>query len=224
MAFIMQIEIPQMLDTTTLTALRELSCETGLFNDGNTTAGWYAKAHKHNEQAGQHKALNGLLVKVEQILWTHPLIQAAARPKRMVNLLFSRYRDGMYYGQHVDDALMNGQRSDLAFTLFISSPDDYDGGELVLDQTGGEQWIKADAGSLFLYPATSLHRVEPVTRGERLALVGWLTSHIRHAEHREILFDLERSIESWRQTHGAEGEALTLLLKTRSNLLRLWAS
>lgn len=220
----MQIEIPRVLDNTTLTALRELSREKGVFTDGSHSAGWYAKAHKFNEQAGYHRALSGLLHKVEQTLWEHPLIRAAARPKRIINLLFSRYRNGMYYGQHVDDALMNGQRSDLSFTLFISPPEDYEGGELVLDHTGGEQWIKAEAGSLFLYPATSLHRVESVTRGERLALVGWLTSHIRQTEHREILFDLERSIESWRHTNGAEGEALSLLLKTRSNLLRLWAS
>lgn len=219
----MQIEIPQVLDTTTLTAFRELSREENLFADGNTTAGWYASAHKNNEQAGHDRALSALLSKVEQTVMAHPLIQASARPRQVLNVLFSRYREGMYYGQHVDDALMNGQRSDLSFTLFVSAPDEYDGGELVLDQTGGEQWIKADAGSLFLYPSTSLHRVEPVTRGERLALVGWLNSHIRQSEHREILFDLDRSIESWRQSHGAEGDALALLLKTRSNLLRLWA-
>lgn len=220
----MQLEIPQVLDTTTLAAFRQLSQEDGLFVDGGATAGWFARDHKHNQQAGPNKMLASLLGKVERGLMTHPLVQAAARPKQIVNLLFSRYQPGMYYGSHVDDALMQGQRTDLSFTLFISHPDSYCGGDLVLDETGGEQWIKADAGSLFLYPSTSLHRVEPVTEGERLVLVGWLTSHVRYANQREILFDLERSIEAWRQAHGNKGEALSLLLKTRSNLLRMWAT
>ena len=142
----MQLKIPQVLDNTTLTAFRQLSQEDGLFADGGTTAGWHARDHKRNQQAGPNKMLAGLLDKVERELMAHPLIQAAARPKQIVNLLFSRYQPGMYYGSHVDDALMQGQRTDVSFTLFISHPDSYRGGDLVLDETGGEQWIKANAG------------------------------------------------------------------------------
>jgi PKHD-type hydroxylase len=121
----------------------------------------------------------------------------------------------------VDDALMGGLRTDLSFTLFLSEPETYDGGALVIEDSFEARAIKLGAGEMILYPSTSLHRVEPVTRGSRLAVVGWVQSRVRDAGRREILFDLDRSVAEL-QAGGAD-ELLDRLAKTRSNLLRMWA-
>lgn len=171
-------------------------------------------------------AVKGALAKIEKALRAHPVFCSAARPRAITKLLVSRYESGMTYGRHVDDALMGGRRSDLSFTLFLSEPESYEGGELVIERSEGERGVKLPAGQLVLYPSRTLHRVEPVRAGVRLAAVGWIESQVRSGEQREILFDLDRSIELLRGA-GAEGgaaqeEALDLLLKTRSNLLRDW--
>jgi PKHD-type hydroxylase len=152
----------------------------------------------------------------------HDVFAIAARPRYMTPLIVSRYREGQTYGSHVDDALMQGLRTDLSFTLFLADPESYDGGELVIADTLETRAIKLPAGSLILYPSTTLHHVAPVTRGTRLAVVGWVQSWIRDAGQREILFDLERSV---RQVFDREGksELFDLLAKSRSNLLRMWA-
>ena len=152
----------------------------------------------------------------------HEVFVAAARPKRLVRLLISRYEPGMTYGTHVDDAMIDGVRTDLSFTLFLSDPASYEGGELVVEDSYGERAIKLSPGELILYPSTTLHRVEPVTAGLRLAAVGWLRSYVRDAERREILFDLETAL---RQVHAERGKTpvFDLLVKTRTNLLRRWA-
>jgi PKHD-type hydroxylase len=149
------------------------------------------------------------------------VFQAAALPKAIVGLLFSRYEPGMRYGTHIDDAMIAGQRADLSFTLFLSEPEDHDGGALVIEQTEGERGFKLPAGHLLLYPATTLHRVDPVSRGVRLAAVGWVRSLVREDTQRELLFDLDQAIELLRTRRDPE-RALDLVLKTRSNLLRRW--
>lgn len=218
----MILHIPALLDSATLTAFRDLATRDDLFQSGVSTAGWHARSRKHNLQGQDHPLVRGLLKKAEQALLAHPLLQAAARPKDFVNMLLSRYDVGMAYGNHVDDAIMRGKRTDISFTLFLSSPKDYDGGALVIDEPAGERHFKPEAGSLLLYPSTSLHRVEPVTRGQRVVVVGWIQSLIRDPQQREVLFDLERSIELLRH-QGGDQDALNLILKTRSNLVRLWA-
>lgn len=218
----MMLEIPEVLDSHTLTAVQEIAQRDDLFIDGKTTAGWHARDRKNNLQAREGGLVTGLLKKVEQAVMEHPLVQAAAQPRNVAKLLLSRYEPGMFYGNHVDNALMNGQRTDLSFTLFITAPETYSGGELIIDETAGERHIKLPAGSLFLYPSSSLHRVAEVTQGRRIAVVGWLRSYVRDTHQREVLFDIERAIHELRQ--GPDGrQALELLLKTRSNLLRLWA-
>jgi PKHD-type hydroxylase len=117
---------------------------------------------------------------------------------------------------------MGGLRTDLSFTLFLSDPDSYDGGALVIEDRFEARAVKLPAGSLLLYPSTTLHRVEPVSRGERLAVVGWVQSLIRAPDRREILFDLDQVIASSFAADG-KSEALDLMTKTRSNLLRMWA-
>jgi PKHD-type hydroxylase len=128
----------------------------------------------------------------------------------------------MAYGAHVDDALMRGVRSDLSLTLFLADPGSYEGGELVVESSAGEQAIKLAAGALVLYPATALHRVEPVRGGVRLAAVGWIRSFVRDAARREVLFDLDRARRRLFERHG-KTEEVDLLHKTSANLLRMWA-
>jgi PKHD-type hydroxylase len=190
------------------------------FTDGKATAGSVARAVKANEQAtGEDAAAlrDFLLSAVKR----HPLLEAAARPARFGPTLISRYQPGMTYGRHVDNPFMEGIRSDLSFTLFLSDPETYDGGELALDLPGGTQSIKLPAGCLVLYPSTTIHEVTAVTRGKRLAFVGWIESRVRGADQREALFDLAnaRAMVS-REIVG--GEAGLLLQKLEANLLRWW--
>lgn len=191
------------------------------FEDGRKTAGWQARGVKHNLQASGTAAENAAAL-VQKLLRQHAVFKAAALPKTFVKVLVSRYLPGMEYGTHVDDALMGGVRTDMSFTLFLREPETYSGGELVIEGNDGETAVKLPAGNLVLYPTTTLHRVAPVTGGERLAIVGWIRSYIRSAEDREILFDLENAIAALRAADAGRS-VLNGLLKIKANLLRKWA-
>ncbi|MDN3516951.1 Fe2+-dependent dioxygenase [Aquisalimonas lutea] len=219
----MLLQIADVLSQQTLTSIQEVSARDDLFVDGKATAGWQARERKHNLQGGSSKLVTGVLRKAEEAILGNELVQSAARPRNVVRMLLSRYDSGMTYGNHVDDALMRGERTDVSFTLFLTPPEAYAGGELVIDDPAGERRFKLDAGSMVLYPATTLHRVEPVSEGRRVVVVGWLRSYIRDPAKREILFDLDRSAQALRGSDGQAAAALDLTLKTRSNLLRLWA-
>ncbi len=216
----MMLVIDGLFDAGTVTALRE-AAEALDFADGAATAGAMARRVKANDQATVTPERDALLAKVSTTVRAHPVFLSAARPHRISPLIVSRYREGQTYGSHVDDALMGGLRTDLSFTLFLSEPESYDGGALVIEDSFEARAIKLGAGEMILYPSTSLHRVEPVTRGARLAVVGWVQSRVRDAGRREILFDLDRSVAEL-QAGGAD-ELLDRLAKTRSNLLRMWA-
>ena len=192
------------------------------FQDGKATAGRYAREVKANDQAAPSPERDAIFAKVERSLLANDLFNLFARPRALSGLLLSRYRQGQTYGLHVDDALMGGIRTDLSFTLFLSEEDSYDGGALITEDTLESRAIRLPAGSLILYPSGTLHRVAPVTSGERLAIVGWVQSWVRSAAEREILFDLEQAL---RLAHAAGGKSdlSDLLAKSRSNLLRLWA-
>jgi PKHD-type hydroxylase len=198
---------------------REL--EGAVWRDGKATAGPAAREVKYNLQA---KGVAALAEFVEAALKRHPMFEIAARPKRFSGVMFSRYEPGMSYGPHTDDALMGGDgervRADLAFTLFLSDPADYEGGALTIATSGAEQAVRLDAGSAILYPAGTIHHVAPVVRGERLAAVGWVQSLVRDATAREILFDL--SVARGRLAPSAMREDVLLLDKAISNLLRMW--
>ncbi|MCC3417796.1 MAG: Fe2+-dependent dioxygenase [Microcoleus sp. PH2017_01_SCD_O_A] len=196
------------------------------FVDGKLTAGWYAQQVKNNAQlkndAAPTQELRNL---VNQALKRNSLFQIAARPKAIRPIMFSRYQGGMYYGTHIDNAIMGDEklmRSDLSLTLFLSHPATYTGGELVIESTQGEQAFKLDAGSMVVYPTTTLHRVEPITEGERLAAVTWVQSLVRDAHNREILFDLDTVRDTLFQKSGKTAE-FDLLSKSIANLLRKWA-
>lgn len=191
------------------------------FVDGKATAGWHARAVKDNRQtAAEDQASIAARADIEAALRRHPVFAAAVQPKTL-HLLINRYSDGQSYGRHVDDAFMAGRRTDVAVTVFLSDPQTYDGGELVIETAGGEQSVKLPAGAAIVYPATTLHRVNPVTRGERFACVGWIESRIRDAAAREILFDLERARRNLFQAHGKTPD-FDLLAKIAANLLRRW--
>jgi PKHD-type hydroxylase len=189
--------------------------------DGKLTAGWHARQVKTNEQVPADDPVSrAARAEIEAALRRHPVFTPAVQPK-FIQLLINRYGPGQAYGAHVDDAFMNGRRTDVAVTVFLSDPDSYDGGELVIDTTAGEQRVKLPAGAAIIYPATTIHRVESVTKGERLACVGWVESWIRDGAAREILFDLERARRSLFQQHGKTAE-FDLIAKACANLLRRW--
>ncbi len=197
------------------------------WGSGKRTAGAAARDVKENLQAdGADPRTRGIETFVVDALRRHPLFEIAARPARLSRILFSRYEPGMTYGAHTDDAMMgvgeDAIRTDLAFTLFLADTQTYEGGALVIDSALGEQEIKLDAGDAILYPAGSIHYVAPVTRGVRLAAVGWVQSYIADQGQRETLFDLSVTRGRLAQA-GVAREDLLPLDKSISNLLRMWA-
>jgi PKHD-type hydroxylase len=198
------------------------------FVDGKLTAGWHARLVKHNTQVQDDGS--GMLPELQKLIQDainrHPLFQIAARPKVVRSPLFSRYEQGMSYGTHVDNSLMgsgdNLMRSDISLTLFLSDPDTYSGGELIIESTQGEQVFKLPAGCMIIYPSSTLHRVEIVTSGVRLAAVTWVQSLVRDLGDREILFDLDTTRQAMFEKYGKTPE-FDLISKSHANLLRKWA-
>jgi PKHD-type hydroxylase len=218
----MMLRIAELFDADGLAVLQDRLAEPALFADGRRTAGWHAREVKHNLQARRGGVVDEALATIRRALLKHEVFAIAARPKAIPRLSISRYEPGMTFGTHVDDALMDGVRTDLSFTLFLSDPESYQGGALVIDDAYGERDVKLPAGELFLYPSTTLHRVAPVTDGVRLAAVGWVRSFVRDPNQRELLFDLETAL---RAVFARDGKSplFDTLVKTRTNLLRMWA-
>lgn len=200
--------------------------ERAAFEEGRTTAGWHARLVKKNLQMQPSGETEAARESLRTAIAGNEVFASACLPVRFGPMLFSRYGVGMEYGSHVDDALMgNGDRrirSDVSLTLFLSSPEEYDGGELVIESTAGEQSYKLSAGSLILYPSTSLHRVAPVISGERLAVVSWVQSFVRDPRKREILFDLDAARRAEFDSSGKSNQ-FDLITKSYANLYRLWA-
>jgi PKHD-type hydroxylase len=198
--------------------------------DGRVTAGAQSALAKHNlqipEAAPQARALG------EQILAAlgrNPLFVSAALPLKVFPPLFNRYDAGMKFDEHVDNAIRFAKganiryRTDLSATLFLSDPGDYDGGELIIEDAYGEHAVKLAAGDLILYPASSLHRVAPITRGSRWASFFWIQSMVREASRRALLFDLDRAVQSLGARLGADDPEVISLTGAYHNLLRMWA-
>ncbi|MEM9571319.1 MAG: Fe2+-dependent dioxygenase [Pseudomonadota bacterium] len=206
--------------------LEKVKTQLGLLNwiDGTKTAGRTARQVKRNQQADLTSRSG---VKLRDTLSTaikgHPLIRSAARPARFSKLLVSKTEQGGGYGMHIDNAFMGGDetlRTDLSFTLFLSSPDEYEGGELQIEHSGQSIRAKPDAGDLILYPSTSLHQVRSVTSGTRLVCVGWIESRIKRAEDREILFDVSNLKAELSKQYDPQSPELLITAKLLSNLLR----
>ena len=197
--------------------------EKAAFTDGALTAGVAARRVKNKLQA---KRTQPVIDQAREIfakaVMQNTEFRDFALPLQVLPPLFSRYETGMCYGDHTDNAMMGGTRTDLAMTLFLSAPDSYDGGELVINTDHEPRCIKLAAGSAIVYSASSIHRVETVTRGRRQVAVSWIQSMVRDAGQREIIIDLTQLINAMRAKQPDAQEAL-LLSKTRANLLRMWA-
>jgi len=217
--------IGDVLDAQTVRELRKQLADQP-FVDGGETAGWAAGQVKRNEQLSREApAYAGIQARLLDALRSNALFAIAAAPHSFRPLLISRYAMGMGYGDHVDNALMGDAtktRTDLSFTLFLSDPESYEGGDLIIEDSGGARSVKLPAGSLVLYSSSTLHRVDPVTSGERLVAVGWVQSFIRSAEARAILFDLETARRSLFERDGKSAE-FDQLSRAASNLWRMWS-
>lgn len=189
--------------------------------DGRKTAQGMARSVKNNLQHTAREAPE-LIGRVAKNVGSNRRFRMLAMPRHIGGVKISRYLEGMEYGRHTDAAIMpGGIRADLSFTLFLSDPSSYDGGELALDTPLGERRVKLPPGALLLYPTGSLHRVLPVTRGERLAVIGWVQSRIREAARRELVLDLEVARRAHLKDVGHD-RAADLLLKATENLRRMW--
>ncbi|NJK55822.1 MAG: Fe2+-dependent dioxygenase [Pleurocapsa sp. SU_5_0] len=220
----MIFSINQILSADELTEIKQVLAQAE-FIDGKLTAGWHAKLVKNNQQLKAGTSEKELKTKIRNAFNQNALFQSAIRPKLIHSMLFSRYSEGMSYDTHVDNALMSSNglcRSDVSFTLFLNSPQEYTGGELTIEGVQEEQSYKLDAGSVILYPSTTLHRVNPVTQGTRLVAVGWVQSVIRDGSDRELLFDLETARRAIFAKSGKTPE-FDLISKSIANLLRKWA-
>jgi PKHD-type hydroxylase len=218
----MILQIADVLDAGALLALRETLSDPGLWIDGRATAKGRAREAKANQQAAPTAAATSALGLIERAIFSNALFQSAAQPSALARLMLNRYGEGMEYGAHVDAPFIDGVRTDLSFTLFLSDPGAYDGGALVIDSAGSEDIIKPPAGTMVLYPSTFLHRVERVSRGARLAAVGWLKSRIRSAEHRAMAFEIER-LGADLGAIGAPDDVRDRLQNLRNNFLRAFA-
>lgn len=198
------------------------------WRDGRETAGSMARQVKRNEQAAMDSiAGRRLQEELAALIEDHPVLRAAAQPRRFSPLIISKTAGGGHYGAHVDNALMGRGaqrlRTDLSFTLFLTPPEEYGGGELVVHAAGMTQELKGEAGHLVLYPSASIHEVRPVTRGTRIVCVGWIESLVADQASREMLFDLENLRTALRTQLPAQSVELLTLDKTIANLLRMWA-
>lgn len=216
----MLLQIADVLDRPTLAAIRDALASPSLWEDGGATAKGRARAAKNNLQARLcDPAAKGVSETIAAAVLANDTIRAAALPAAIARLMLNRYDESMEYGAHVDAPYIEGVRTDLSFTLFLSDPGDYDGGALAIDSAGAEDEIKLPAGSLVLYPSSYLHRVERVTRGSRLAAVGWIRSRVRSAERRAMLFELESALADLAAA-GAPVAVRDRLANLRNNLIR----
>ena len=197
--------------------------------DGRETVGDQGARVKRNQQLAETSPLRAQLgARVQAALMRHPLFFAAALPLRILPPRFNRYSGGGTYGMHIDGAVMalgneaGHLRSDLSCTLFLNEPEEYEGGELVVADTYGEHDVKLPAGDLILYPASSLHQVNPVTKGTRLASFFWVQSMVRDDSRRRMLLEMDTAITQLTGT-GADREAVLQLTGVYHNLLRQWA-
>ena len=223
----MLLHIPDVLSREQVTQMRAM-LDAADWTDGRETVGAQGAQVKRNQQLPDASPLRQQLGQlVLAALAGNPLYHAAALPLRTLSPRFNRYQGGGQYGFHVDGAVMalSGDaqlRSDVSCTLFLSEPDEYDGGELIVNDTYGEHEVKLPAGDLIVYPSSSLHRVTPVTRGARMAAFFWVQSLIRDDSRRRLLFELDASIQRLTQT-GADAPSLLQLTGVYHNLLRQWA-
>ena len=222
--------IENLLDEAEIREARE-RLEQAAWIDGAGTAGSRSIAVKQNLQLDRKDAdaiaLGNVILKK---LGRHPLFISASLAEKIWPPVFNLYQDGGHYGTHADAALMRLPeagltiRSDLSATLFLSDPDDYEGGELLIEEAYGAQAVKLAAGDMVLYPSSSLHQVAPVTRGKRICAITWMQSAVADAQARAMLFDLDQSIQSLALERAKDDPDIDRLIHLYHNLLRRWAN
>ncbi len=225
----MLLHVPAVLNSEELARLRDLM-RRAEWTDGKVTAGTQSAQVKRNIQLPETSAdAEAARLIVLKALNRNALFFSAALPKKIYPPLFNQYREGMDFGAHIDNAVRThaisgvNVRTDISCTLFIADPEDYEGGELVVEDTYGHQMVKLPAGDMVLYPGTSLHHVRPVTKGGRLASFFWIQSMIREDNQRTLLFDMDAAIVTLRQQVGDNHPAVVRLTGNYHNLIRMWA-
>ena len=225
----MMLQIPDVLTPDEVAHCRAV-LDAADWIDGNATSGFQAAMAKNNQQLPHDgAAAREVGAIVVQALNANPLFVSAALPRTILPPLFNRYGVGMGFGDHVDNAIRRDPstglplRTDLSATLFLTDPDDYDGGELVVEDAFGSHIVKLPAGGLILYPASSLHHVTPVTRGVRTASFFWIQSLVRDDAKRGLLLDMDVAIQRLSGVAGPTDPSVLSLTGTYHNLLRMWA-
>lgn len=224
----MMLQIPGVLGKDEVARLRGL-IDAADWTDGNVTSGFQSALAKQNRQLPEgsdaaREAGAAILAALER----HPLFVSAALPARIFPPLFNRYGVGDGFGDHIDNSIRRDRegrqlRTDLSATLFLTEPEDYDGGELTVDDTYGVHQVKLAAGDMILYPASSLHRVEAITRGARVSSFFWIQSLVRDDARRALLFDMDLAIQRAGAGMGVGDAAVVSLTGAYHNLLRMWA-
>jgi PKHD-type hydroxylase len=224
----MLLHIPAVFSPDEVSRIRT-ELEQAPWADGKVTAGYQSAKAKHNLQLPEDSPLaREISEAMLQRLWQNPLFMSAALPHKVFPPLFNCYTEGGSFGYHIDNAIRQVKnspervRTDVSSTLFFSDPDSYDGGELVIQDTYGTQRVKFAAGDLVLYPATSLHKVEPVTRGARIASFFWIQSLVRDDGQRTLLYEMDQAIQQLTRD-VPDHPSLVQLTGTYHNLLRRWS-
>ena len=200
---------------------RELEEANQDWEDGKKTAGSHASKVKNNLQLKRQSDISKKLsVLVKKKLLNNDLIKSFTLPKHIHGIMFTKSTKGMSYGRHIDNPFMSSGRADLSFTIFLSEKNQYEGGELLIENLNAENEFKLKLGEILIYPSTYLHSVQELQKGERIVCVGWIESYVKSIEKREYLFDLEAGAKSLLAKHGRSYE-LDLIFKSYSNLLRV---
>ena len=191
------------------------------WEDGKNTAGSHASKVKNNLQLKRQSDISKKLsTLVKKKLLNNELIKSFTLPKYFHGIMFTKSLKGMSYGRHIDNAFMSSGRADLSFTILLSEKNQYEGGELLIENLNAENEFKLNLGEILIYPSTYLHSVQEVQKGERMVCVGWIESYVKSIEEREYLFDLDAGAKSLLAKHGRSDE-LDLIFKSYSNLLRV---
>lgn len=225
----MLLAIPEVLTKSEVLQFRQWMDQAD-WVDGNATSGQQSALAKKNMQLPQESPVAQKIGDfIQGVLAAHPLFISAALPAKVFPPLFNRYSEGQAFGTHVDNSIrqLKGTnfriRSDLSATLFFSEPEEYDGGELTIEDTFGVQRVKLPAGHMVLYPSSSLHHVTPVTRGARVSSFFWLESMVRDDSQRTLLFQMDRAIQKLVMDRGNDDTEVISLTGVYHNLLRMWA-
>jgi PKHD-type hydroxylase len=224
----MLIQIANLLNLEQVNTCRKI-LQNAAWIDGKVTAGHQSAHLKHNLQIAEDDADAILMSEIiRQAALSHPLFFSATLPKTLYPPMFNCYQNGGTFGTHVDNAIRKHPqhstylRTDVSCTVFFTNPDEYDGGELVIQDTYGTQQVKLPAGHAIVYPSTSLHHVNPVTKGARIASFFWVQSFVASDEKRRLLFELDQNIQSLTTTQGAQNPQVISLTGIYHNLLRQW--